>query len=183
MTSAKTLLKYANVQMAAEALLDRIPEVDFATALKDGNTRSSRFTAVQAAEFVQIWQVVEHQSNTTTGFSGTLFQVRQDAPTGLLTQYGLTQAEQVLSFRSTEFADDAARDNQATNVLEIKEYGWAFGQISDMKVWYEQLVTTNKIPAGAPITVTGYSLGGHPPERHLHRRGRRRCTYLQRHPG
>jgi pimeloyl-ACP methyl ester carboxylesterase len=126
-----------------------------------GNTRSSRFTEVQAAEFVQIWQVVEHKSNTTTGFSGTLFEVRQDAPTALLTQYGLSKGEQVLSFRSTEFADDAARDNQATNVLEIKEFGWAFGQISDMKGWYEQLVTTNKIPAGAPITVTGYSLGGH----------------------
>jgi len=38
-----------------------------------------------------------------------------------------------MSFRSTEFADDAARDNEATNKLEIKDHGWAFGQIADME--------------------------------------------------
>jgi hypothetical protein len=37
-----------------------------------------------------------------------------------------------MSFRSTEFIDDAARDNQATNAMEIKEAGFAFGQIRDM---------------------------------------------------
>lgn len=154
-TNSSILLRYAAVQMAAEA--DYLGVNDFnngnqiAAALLRGNNRSSRFTAVQATEFTHAqtgWRVIDHKSNTTTGFSGTLF---KSNATG----------ELVLSFRSTEFADDSARDNQATNVLEIKEFGWAFGQISDMKGWYEQLVTTNKIPAGAPITVTGYSLGGH----------------------
>ncbi|SDP94092.1 hypothetical protein SAMN04489708_1587 [Paracidovorax cattleyae] len=52
---------------------------------------------------------------------------------------GIVKGELVLSFRSTEFADDAARDNQATNTLEIKEKGWAFGQIADMEAWFQTL--------------------------------------------
>jgi Ca2+-binding RTX toxin-like protein len=161
MINAATLLKYANVQMASESLFGIEPQDEpgslkfsdsmTAASLELGNTRSSKFTAVQAAEFTDEqtgWRVIEHKSNTTTGFSGTLF---KSNATG----------ELVLSLRSTEFADDAARDNQATNTLEIKEKGWAFGQISDMQVWYQSLVSANKIPAGSPLTVTGYSLGGH----------------------
>jgi dienelactone hydrolase len=66
-----------------------------------------------------------------------------------------------MSFRSTEFIDDAARDNQATNDMEISQFGWAFGQIADMKRWYEGLVSSGKLPTGATFDVTGYSLGGH----------------------
>ena len=147
----KTYLKYANLQMAAEALLDRAPQVGIAKALTDGNNRSSKFTATQAAEFTDPekgWSVVDHRANTTTGFSGTLFKSNK---TG----------ELVMSFRSTEFIDDAARDNQATNSLEIKEKGWAFGQIDDMETWFADLKSNGALDPGVPITVTGYSLGGH----------------------
>ena len=117
-----------------------------------GNGRTSRFTQVQAEEFLADgWKVVEHKSNTETGFSGTLF---KNSNTG----------ELVISFRSTEFADDAARDNQATNTLEIKEKGWAFGQIDDMEKWYAHLKTAyaqDFAAANNQFTVTGYSLGGH----------------------
>ena len=44
-----------------------------------------------------------------------------------------------MSFRSTEFIDDAARDNQATNTFEIKDTGFAWGQIADMEAWYAEL--------------------------------------------
>jgi Ca2+-binding RTX toxin-like protein len=155
-------LKYANLQMASEALYryDATPPgtvlVPGARAVGDvpvdvlttGNLHSSRFTTTEAAKFTDQWTVVEHISNTTTGFSGTLFQRKGSD-------------ELVLSFRSTEFLDDAARDHTATNVLEIKEKGWAFGQISDMEDWYETLRTSGKIPDGARFSVTGYSLGGH----------------------
>lgn len=105
-----TYLKYANLQMASEALLDRIPQVGLVKALTDGNNRSSKFTQIQADQFIADgWTVVEHKSNTPTGFSGTLF---KNNSTG----------ELVLSFRSTEFADDAARDNQATNGMEIRPF-------------------------------------------------------------
>ncbi|AMM23268.1 calcium-binding protein [Variovorax sp. PAMC 28711] len=92
--------------------------------------------------------MVEHKSNTSTGFSGTLF---RNSQTG----------EMVISFRSTEFADDAVRDNQATNVMEIKAEGWAFGQIADMQAWVASLYASDKITTSDQLTVTGYSLGGH----------------------
>ncbi|MBK8525123.1 MAG: hypothetical protein IPL58_14475 [Betaproteobacteria bacterium] len=156
-------LKYANLQMASEALFDfnATPPGTVLTPgafagnerntvgnLTTGNLHASKFTTTEAEKFAKEWKVVEHISNTTTGFSGTLF---EKVGTG----------ELVVSFRSTEFLDDAARDNQATNVLEIKEKGWAFGQISDMEKWYTDLKSSGKIPAGARFSVTGYSLGGH----------------------
>ncbi|AMM23271.1 hypothetical protein AX767_01930 [Variovorax sp. PAMC 28711] len=117
--------------------------------LTNGNERSSRFTETQAQAFIdEGWTVVEHKSNTSTGFSGTLF---RNSQTG----------EVVISFRSTEFADDAVRDNQATNVMEIKAEGWAFGQIADMQAWVASLYASDKITTSDQLTVTGYSLGGH----------------------
>jgi hypothetical protein len=165
-------LTYAQLQMAAEALFDfRNIDVPGATRsnvngqpiaidalmLFKGNNHASAFTQTQAEKFVQDWRLVEHKSNTTTGFSGTLFKyVGPSDPAR-----GLTNGQLVMSFRSTEFIDDAARDNQATNLLEVSAFGFAFGQIADMRAWYEQLVSTGKVPASAPLDVTGYSLGGH----------------------
>lgn len=172
-----TYLKYANLQMAAEALFQFHSQqpnatlVPGATAsyssinpgyLTTGNNRASKFTETQAAEFVQVWEVVEHKSNTSTGFSGTLFKARDGAPPELLAKYGVKAGELVMSFRSTEFADDAVRDTQATNSMEIQEKGWAFGQIADMESWFAEL---NKpggpLAGGKSFAVTGYSLGGH----------------------
>jgi len=160
-----TYLKYAHLQIAAEAFYglknasagaknssSAIP----LHALTIGNERSSKFTATDAAWFAQMWEVVEHQSNTRTGFSGTLFRAKQSDD-----KWGITEGEQVLSFRSTEFVDDATRDNQATNTMEVKEHGWAFGQIDDMQKWFISLKNNEKLEAKNPIVVTGYSLGGH----------------------
>jgi len=154
-------LKYAHLQMGSEALYNlasappgsKSSSLDV-TILKGGNGRSSKFTEVNADRFTDTWDVVEHISNTSTGFSGTLFRAKKGD-----TEYGIEAGELVLSFRSTEFADDAARDNQATNTLEIKEHGWAFGQIDDMRKWIEYLHDNHHI--SQPLTVTGYSLGGH----------------------
>ena len=41
--------------------------------------------------------------------------------------------------RSTEFIDDAARDNEATNKLEINDFGFAFGQLADRETWNVKL--------------------------------------------
>ena len=166
---ATKYLKYANVQMAAESYFGLQPEsANVGQVLQNiqgdmlipliinGNTRSSKFTSTAAADFATKWSIVEHLSDTATGFSGTLFRARQDDPT-----QGIKAGELVLSFRSTEFIDDAARDNKATNELEVKKFGWAFGQIADMEDWYQNLKATGKIPASAQVSVTGYSLGGH----------------------
>ncbi len=161
-------MKYADLQMAAEALYDFNAKEDAATlkpgdplsdighyngtinsaVLTTGNLHASKFTQTDAEAFVKEWTVVDHISNTKTGFSGTLFQNNHTK-------------ELVMSIRSTEFIDDAARDNQATNVMEIKEFGFAFGQIADMEAWYQNLKTSGKLPANQHFSVTGYSLGGH----------------------
>ena len=147
-----TWLEYANLQMAAEAfLIDRdtgVPRFSgdaLTLALIEGNGHNTKFTSTQAAQFAAEYTVVAHQQNTGTGFSGTLF---KDTQTG----------EYTLSFRSTEFVDDVIADSVGTNE-GISQYGWAFGQISDMETWWNSI--KGEIPVGQKISVTGYSLGGH----------------------
>ncbi|KAB2919889.1 MAG: hypothetical protein F9K30_16815 [Dechloromonas sp.] len=147
-------LKYANLQMSAEAFLvddlgNPLTGDRYLEALKNGNFHASKFTATQAAEFAAQWEVLDQCPNTPTGFSGTLFRNKANPN------------ELVLSMRSTEFIDDAIRDSASTNTLEIHDTGWAWGQISDMEAWYAQLKTAGLIPSGAQLNVTGYSLGGH----------------------
>lgn len=154
--SVAEYLSYANLQMAAEAFIrDEKTNVlnnqgiPYVTALRNGNLHASRFVESQAEKFAAEWEVLDQCANTTTGFSGTLFRNR-------------TTREVVMSFRSTEFIDDAARDNKATNVLEIKETGFAWGQIADMQAWYAKLKSDPALLGGGQaFSVTGYSLGGH----------------------
>ncbi|MCK6404728.1 MAG: hypothetical protein L6Q60_01800 [Rhodocyclaceae bacterium] len=149
-------LKYVNLQMAAEAFLvyesgDAKGKVkaDIKTALIDGNGHATRFTEIQAQAFVDQWEVVDQRANTKTGFSGTLFRNKAN-PNDL-----------VLSFRSTEFIDDAIRDSAATNSLEVFDTGWAWGQMRDMETWYKELTGEKGALLGKTYSVTGYSLGGH----------------------
>lgn len=96
-------LKYANLQMAAEAFLvdnegGTLSGNELKAALIEGNLHASFFTESEATKFNNEWQVLAQCPNTTTGFSGTLFKNR-------------TTGELVMSFRSTEFIDDATCDN------------------------------------------------------------------------
>lgn len=159
-TTSPRLLAYANVQMAAEAT--RLDEVlagtlTLAAALTRGNGRSSVFTATAATKFASEWTLIAHQPNTDTGFSGTLFRYDGDNNPAA----GLVRGQLVMSFRSTEFIDDAVRDNQSTNSMEVEAFGWAFGQIADMRKWFDSLRDSGSIPNNQSVTVTGYSLGGH----------------------
>ncbi|MBI5107177.1 MAG: hypothetical protein HZA62_00375, partial [Rhodocyclales bacterium] len=141
-------LKYANLQMAAEAFLVDIDangnetvKSDIPKALIAGNNHSLIFTDTVATEFATQWEVVDQRANTSTGFSGTLFRCKLTDPAK-----GLVAGQLVLSFRSTEFIDDNLRDSAATNALIAKPAGWAFGQIADMEAWYQELRT-----AGGPL--------------------------------
>ena len=160
--NAATLLEFANLQVAAEALYTRENltefKIDDLEYLKDGNKHTSKFTATQAEEFAQKWEIVSHIANTGTGFSGTLFRATEKAAS---TETGINKGDLVISFRSTEFIDDSARDNQATNNMEISEKGWAFGQIADMEKWVQSLRAGGFIGEGKEVSVTGYSLGAH----------------------
>ena len=122
----------------------------------EGNLHSSRFTSTQPAEFIKDWEIVLHIANTATGFSGTLFEAKENIPSA-----NIKKGDLVLSFRSTEFVEDQLRDSVATNDLEIKDKGFAFGQISDMENWFSSLLQSGLIYEDKQITVTGYSLGGH----------------------
>lgn len=141
--------------MAAEAFLNdkgvtSYSDGELELKLKEGNHHASLFTPTQAKSFAEQWIVVDQRENSNTGFSGTLFRNRERPD------------EYVISFRSTEFADDAVHDTKATNELEIAKFGFAFGQIRDMEAWYETLRNDpSKLPAGATFSVTGYSLGAH----------------------
>ncbi|MBL0075977.1 MAG: hypothetical protein IPP41_08650 [Rhodocyclaceae bacterium] len=150
-------LKYANLQMAAEAFLVRADGTlrdDIVTALKVGNNHASKFTQTQADAFVSQWEVVAQRADTPTGFSGTLFKAIKDDLAN-----GIHKDDLVMSFRSTEFVDDSIRDSLATNTLELKDTGFAFGQLADMEAWYAELASG--VLAGKSFSVTGYSLGGH----------------------
>lgn len=158
--------KFVNLQMAAEAFLENAiqNQVELRAAILAGNgiDRSNKFPISLADQFVAEYEVVAHRTNSTTGFSGTLFRAKVTDPAR-----GLVMGELTLSFRSTEFADDAIRDAKSTGDLEIKRLGWAIGQIADMEEWYEQLKliggldSTHGIPPNSQLNVTGYSLGGH----------------------
>lgn len=86
-----TYLKFANVQMAAEALYGlktAAPKALFSglitpIILTTGNERSSKFTTTQATEFAEDWTIVEHISNTPTGFSGTLLRALRKCTNGV----------------------------------------------------------------------------------------------------
>jgi Ca2+-binding RTX toxin-like protein len=159
---------YANLQMAAEALYG-IPNASSSSigesspsytgltydALFTGNAHASKFPPSLIADLTGSWKIVAHQPNTSTGFSGTLFEATEND-----FDRGIQKGELVLSFRSTEFIDDAVRDTQVTN-KSIKETGWAFGQLADMQAWYKELSKTGGPLDNKSFVVTGYSLGGH----------------------
>ena len=158
MTTTTDYLKYANLQMASEALLDKYPYKTYSglvEALEKGNGHASKFPTLLAEEFASTWEVVAHQPNTDSGFSGTLFRAIKKIP-----EQGIEVGDLVMSFRSTEFVDDALRDSEGTNAY-IASNGWAFGQIADMEKWYQKLITDGILTQSSQIDVTGYSLGGH----------------------
>ncbi len=127
--NAQTILEFANLQVASEAFLAKLEstpgkrtgEIDLQKAentdlLTEGNKHSTKFPPSMVDDFVEKWKVVDHISNTKTGFSGTLFVAKKQ----IINSDGTVIAnagEQVISFRSTEFVEDAVRDNKMTNNL------------------------------------------------------------------
>lgn len=158
-----TWLNFALQQMAAESYLD--DPGSLTTRLTRGNNRAgfdaptgelfgkTRFTNVLADRFLSTYDIIDHHANDATGFSATLMRDR-------------TTGEYTLSFRSTEFkpaADGGDRERDGFGAdLEIATEGFAFAQLAAMEAYYADLkADPTKLPAGAVLNVTGYSLGGH----------------------
>jgi len=114
---------------------------------------SSRMTTLAARAFVERYHIIDHHANDSTGFAGTLL---LDTVTGQYT----------LAMRSTEFrkesrAGDRTRDAFGAGA-EIGFGGFAVGQLLAMEGYYAELkADQTKLPPGAILNVTGYSLSGH----------------------
>jgi hypothetical protein len=86
------LLTFAGAQMAAEGVWTDLPprsnsqfEEVVLSRLTAGNGHTSKFPATLAIDWMKDWDVVAHQENTSTGFSGTLFRAkRTDLSRGLV---------------------------------------------------------------------------------------------------
>lgn len=176
-TVIQTWLNFALQQMAAEAYLHQFlsgPR-SLVEVLNNGNNNEdvipvdqfsgkTRFVDLagvpnasqivgSAQAFVARYQIIDHHANDATGFSGTLM---RDTQTGQYT----------LSFRSLEYQDQAQggdweRDGIPGAAGEIAAKGFALGQLVSMERYYDELKNSGKLPAGATLNVTGYSLGGH----------------------
>ena len=173
-TNTTTWLQFALQQMAAESYLDGfalsntnevIRRLEFgnnnATSLGLGNPDDSpvlsgntRFTTIQAQQFTQGYQIINHHASDATGFSATLMK-------------DLTTGQYTLSFRSVEYRNqvdggDWERDGLPGAAGEIAGTGFALAQLVSMERYYRELkADPNKLPPGAILNVTGYSLGGH----------------------
>lgn len=121
-------------------------------ASKDRLPGATRLTQQMFAAFNAEWEIVKHQQNTASGFSGTLFKRKSGEQAG----------ELVLSLRSTEFQGEDKGGDKPRDVggadLGITTNGYAWAQLEDMQAFYAEV--KGQIGA-APLTVTGYSLGGH----------------------
>jgi len=168
-SNISTWLQFATQQMAAESYLDGIDwnnAEQVKTRLRLGNNRPgfpetgfTRFTGtptqgLQDQAFVDRYQIIDHHANDATGFSATLM---KDTATNTYT----------LSFRSLEYQNQAQggdweRDGQGGAGGEIAGAGFALGQLVSMERYYQELkADPTKLPPGAILNVTGYSLGGH----------------------
>ena len=174
----------------AEHHLAIVDSGDVEAALKnteDGNN----FSATQAAEFVTHWRVVDHQPETTSGFSATLFQRIDTDP-----ESGLKAGDYVFAIRGTKDRADVAADfgdiggdgiaiAQGVDLLnflnrltvragdplyeyDISESYLPFalfripiGILGSVSVTQSGVATQDGLLAGKPFAVSGHSLGGH----------------------
>ncbi len=171
LSKVTTWLDFALQQMAAEAYLNQISLTDLSRVkqrLLEGNNDTrfvvpdangnlpgqTRFTNALADRFLGAYDIIDHHANDATGFSATLM---RDTITG----------EYTLSFRSTEYQNQAVggdweRDGLSGADGEIAGTGFSLAQLVSMEKHYRALkADPTKLPSGAVLNVTGYSLGGH----------------------
>jgi hypothetical protein len=123
-------------------LLSEISYVDLQeTKNPDGSYNKSKivialtskgFSSAQALDYVNHWRVVDHQPNTTSGFSATLFEKLDDNQTGT--------GEYTLAFRGTEGVSDFGVD-LVEDIFCLSAQGIARHQAADLYRYYKRLTT------------------------------------------
>jgi len=177
----ETWYGFVLLQMASESYLETVDlliEDDVKEALQRGNNREgfpakgvTQFTDLQAEDFVRKFQIIAQASdypdpNRTTPvyYAGTNILANTGMSATLIQKRGTN--EFTLAIRSTEsrFATnggDFARDLAGADYSGIVQTGFALAQQSALEDYYRWLKENGRLPAGARLTVTGYSLGGH----------------------
>ncbi len=140
-------------ELLASALLSEATYADLAgkTAPKDleGALIAGGFSKSQAAKFVTQWRVVDHQPNTLTGMSATLFERLDSSGNGT--------GEFTLAVRGTEPSFIDQRDLFVDLPLATDRFS---PQSLDLNDYYDRLVTEGKLSSSQQLTVVGRSLGG-----------------------
>ena len=99
------------------------------------------FTPTQAKRFFEKYELLNHQPNTSSGFSATLFQDKESK-------------EYILAIRGTENGSDIKADAKlfSRNIPQ--------DQYFDMLLFYQDCIQKNHITKSTYLTITGHSLGG-----------------------
>ncbi|MCU7923332.1 MAG: hypothetical protein KZQ88_11635 [Candidatus Thiodiazotropha sp. (ex Dulcina madagascariensis)] len=117
---------------ASYAELDGISNIELEDALID-----SGFTPTQATDFVRHWRVADHQPDTTSGFSATVFERLDDARNGT--------GEFTIAMRGTMGLVDIGED-----IFNLAAQGVAREQAFDLYRYYKKLTT----PEGQSVEYT-----------------------------
>jgi Ca2+-binding RTX toxin-like protein len=154
--------------------------------LNEGYPGYTRMTSQQADEFLSKFKIVHQWSdNPSTGKIPGSRPLPEGDPAfarlnigELLANTGLSATlilkknadgsgsmEYTLAIRSTEFRDwadggDGQRDKTGADVKGIAYTGFALAQQYALEQYYQWLKDNGKLPPGAKLNVTGYSLGG-----------------------
>jgi Ca2+-binding RTX toxin-like protein len=91
-------------------------------ALKTQVAQGGRFVSLQADELVANWRIVEHQPNTASGFSSTLFQSKHNSNEFVLALRGTEGASADLTAADTDIAIDGLAIDQIVDLYN--NYGW-----------------------------------------------------------
>ena len=140
MIEAWRLFEQAQLSEASYVFLENSigDQTDLETSLR------SDFSAIQAAEFVKHWRVANHQRNTESGFSATLFE-SLDRP-----------GEYTFAVRGTESLTRDPRDLLYTDGGDIVADGVALDQIVDLyNYWHKLTAAENASYQIASLTALG----------------------------
>lgn len=146
--------------------------------VNDGWPVYTRMTSQQAAEFLSRFEIVHQWSDdpTPTGMrplpegdpAFPRLNAEIPANTGLSATlvFDRQRGSYTLAIRSTEYNNsdkggDGERDVRHADFLSIAFRGFALAQLDALEHYYAWLRDNGKLPDGAVLNVTGYSLGGH----------------------
>lgn len=165
---------YAPCQFAAEAFFSNNPNspsggisVDTSSldkinlALQDGNNSGTRLPPAEIANFISTLQEIPGAGPLDAPGTVYILQTPNDI-TGLSATLMKVNGEIILSVRSTEWNPPIRDEADYDADTQILHNGFAFAQIASLQKWFKSAAVQNVLGKnpGAPLVVTGYSLGG-----------------------